>query len=47
MAPIIDTWFVLVLSVAGWLNREQDRALQYVVAENMATCFTVSASADF
>lgn len=34
MAPIIETWFVLVVSVAGWLNREQDKAVQYLLAEN-------------
>jgi hypothetical protein len=34
MAPIIDTWFVLVVSVVGWLNREQDRGIKNVLAEN-------------
>jgi putative transposase len=34
MTPIIEAWFVLVVSVAGWLNREQDKAVQYLLAEN-------------
>jgi transposase InsO family protein len=34
MGPIIDAWFVLVVSVAGWLNRQQDSALQYLLTEN-------------
>jgi hypothetical protein len=34
MTPIIDSWFVLVVSVTGWLNREQDNGLQYILAEN-------------
>ena len=34
MTPIIEAWFVLVLSVGGWLNREQDKAVQYLLVEN-------------
>ena len=34
MAPIIEAWFVLVVGVAGWLNREQDKAVRYLLAEN-------------
>ncbi len=34
MGPIIDTWFVAILAVAGWFNREQDKALEYLLAEN-------------
>jgi hypothetical protein len=34
MTPIIDAWFVLVVSVAGWLNREQDNGVQYILTEN-------------
>ena len=34
MTPIIEAWFVLVVSVGGWLNREQDKAVQYLLAEN-------------
>jgi transposase InsO family protein len=34
MAPVIDAWFVLVVSIASWMNREQDKALQYLMAEN-------------
>jgi hypothetical protein len=34
MAPVIDAWFVLVVSIASWMNREQDKALQYLKTEN-------------
>ena len=34
MNSIIDTWFVLVVSVAGWINREQDKVVEYLMAEN-------------
>ena len=34
MTPIIEAWFVFVVSVAGWLNREQDKAVQYLLAQN-------------
>ncbi len=30
----MDAWFVLVVSVAGWINREQDKVVEYVLAEN-------------
>ncbi|MFC1610071.1 hypothetical protein ACFL6C_03885 [Myxococcota bacterium] len=36
MGAFVDTWFVLVIVVAGWMNREQNRALAYVQAENQA-----------
>ena len=34
MNPIIDAWFVTVVAVAGWINREQDKAVEYLLAEN-------------
>jgi hypothetical protein len=34
LGPLIDAWFVLVVSTAGWLNREQNKALEYLRAEN-------------
>lgn len=34
MTPIIDVWFLLMVSVAGWLNREQDKVVEYLLAEN-------------
>lgn len=34
MGPIIDAWFVVVVSVAGWINREQDKVVEYLLAEN-------------
>ena len=34
MGPIIDAWFVLVVALAARLNREQDRILEYLLAEN-------------
>ncbi|MFN2202777.1 MAG: integrase core domain-containing protein [Caldilineaceae bacterium] len=34
MGPIIDAWFVLVVALAARLNREQDKALQYLLVEN-------------
>ena len=32
MDPITDAWFVVVIAVAGWLNRERDKALEYLLA---------------
>ena len=34
MGPIMDAWFVLVVALAARLNREQDKALEYLLAEN-------------
>jgi len=34
MTPIIDAWFVFGVSIAAWMNRQQDKALQYILAEN-------------
>lgn len=34
MGPIIEAWFVLIVAMAARLNREQDKALQYLLAEN-------------
>lgn len=31
---MIDAWFITIVAVAGWLNREQDKALQYLLTEN-------------
>ncbi len=35
MGPIIDAWFVLVVAVAGFLNREQNKILEYLLAESV------------
>ena len=32
MGAIIDAWFVLVVAVAGWINREQNKALEYLTS---------------
>jgi putative transposase len=34
MASIIDAWFVVTIALAGWLNREQGKALAYLQVEN-------------
>ena len=34
MNMIIDAWFITVVTAAGWLNRQQDKAVQYLLAEN-------------
>jgi len=34
MTPIIDAWSVVIVAVAGWLNREQDKVIEYLKAEN-------------
>ncbi len=34
MGPIIDRWFVVLVCVASWINRQQNKALEYLVAEN-------------
>ncbi len=34
MGPHIDAWFVTVVAVVGWINREQDKALEYLLAKN-------------
>ncbi|MFC1609702.1 integrase core domain-containing protein [Myxococcota bacterium] len=34
MQPILDAWFVTTVALAAWLNRQQDKALEYVLAEN-------------
>ena len=34
MAPVIDAWFVVVISLAGWLNQRQDKTVEYMRAEN-------------
>jgi hypothetical protein len=34
MGPIMDGWFVLVVAVAGWLNRDQNQVVEYLLAEN-------------
>ena len=31
---IIASWFVLVVAVGGWFNRQQDQALRYLLTEN-------------
>ena len=34
MGPILDAWFVIVIAVAARLNREQSKALEYLLVEN-------------
>ena len=34
MGPIMDAWLLFVVAVAGWMNREQSKALEYLLAEN-------------
>ena len=34
MAPIIDAWLIVVVAIAARLNREQSKALEYLLAEN-------------
>ncbi len=34
MGLVVDSWFVLVVAVAGWLNRDQEKTLAYLLAEN-------------
>lgn len=34
MKPILDAWSLVIVAIAGVLNREQGRALEYLVAEN-------------
>jgi hypothetical protein len=34
MGPIIDGWFVFVVAVAGWLNRDQNKVVEHLLAEN-------------
>jgi transposase InsO family protein len=34
MAPLIDTWSIVIVAIAGWINREQDKVIEYLQAEN-------------
>lgn len=34
MAPILRPWHILVIALAGWINREQQRVIEYLITEN-------------
>ena len=34
MHPILTPWSVVVVAVAGWLNQEQAKLVEYLLAEN-------------
>jgi len=34
LAPILRPWHLLVIALAGWINREQHRVIEYLITEN-------------
>jgi transposase InsO family protein len=34
LAPILRPWHLLVIALAGWINREQQCAIEYLITEN-------------
>ena len=34
MEFVLHPWHVLLLTVSGWINREQEQIIEYLLAEN-------------
>jgi len=34
LTPILRPWHILVIALAGWINREQQRVIEYLITEN-------------
>ncbi len=34
LAPILRPWHLILLALAGWINREQQRVIEYLITEN-------------
>ncbi len=34
LTPILRPWHILVIALAGWINREQQCVIEYLIAEN-------------